>query len=125
MYGAGFGQGQGARIIALSWDGKASGDITNNGLRLNPAWFAYAGYNHYWSKSLNSTVSTAWTATDLTNDQSDNTIQKAGTFHANLIWFPYPLISTGIEYMWGMRENKDGVQGTASRVQFMVKFKFH
>lgn len=125
VYGAGFGQGQGARIIALSWDGKASGDITNNGLRLNPAWFAYAGYNHYWSKSLNSTISTAWTATELTDDQSDNTIKRAGTFHVNLIWFPYPLISTGIEYMWGMRENKDGVQGTASRIQFMVKFKFN
>ena len=125
MYGGGFGTGQGGRIIALSWDGKASGAITENGLDLNPAWWFFAGYNHYWSKSFNSTISTNWTETDLSPDQSDNTIKKAGSFHANLIWFPYPRISTGIEYMWGLRENKNGIEGTASRIQFMAKFKFN
>ena len=39
--------------------------------------------------------------------------------------FPYPKVSTGIEYMWGVRENKNGITGEASRVQFMVKFKFN
>ncbi len=126
MYGGGFGQGQGHRIIALSWDGKASGIITEDGgLDLNPSWFAFAGYNHYWSKSFNSTISTHWAGTDLSEDYSDDTIQKAGSFHVNLIWFPYPKISTGIEYMWGVRENKNGIDGTASRVQFMAKFKFN
>jgi hypothetical protein len=57
--------------------------------------------------------------------QADETIQRAGSFHANLIWFPYSRVSTGIEYMWGLRENKNGVQGTASRIQFMVKFIFN
>jgi hypothetical protein len=125
VYGGGFGQGQGHRIIALSWDGKASGIITEDGLDLSPSWFAYGGFNHYWSKSFNSTISTHWTATDLSDDHSDNTIRRAGSFHANLIWFPYPRISTGIEYMWGVRENKNGIEGTASRIQFMAKFKFN
>jgi len=125
VYGAGFGKGQAHRIIALSWDGKASGAITDDGLTLSPAWFGYAGFNHYWSKSFNSTISTAWTETDLSPDQSGNTIKRAGSFHANLIWFPYPRISTGLEYMWGVRENNDGIQGTASRIQFMAKFKFN
>ena len=125
VYGVGSGQGLGHQIIALSWDGKASGVVTSNGLRLSPAWFAFAGYNHYWNKSLNSTISTAWAGTDLSPDQSDDTIQRAGSVHANLIWFPYPLVSTGIEYMWGVRVNKNEVQGTASRIQFMVKYKFN
>lgn len=125
VYGAGFGQGQAHRIIALSWDGKASGVITEDGLTLAPAWFGYAGFNHYWSKSLNSTFSTAWAETDLSEDQSPNTIKRAGSFHANLIWFPYPRISIGGEYMWGIRQNNDGVEGTASRIQFMAKFKFN
>ncbi|WP_141119668.1 DcaP family trimeric outer membrane transporter [Lutibacter agarilyticus] len=124
-YGGGFGQGQGHKIIALSWDGKGSGIIDQNNLHLNPAWFAFAGYSHYWSKRLNSTISTHWAGTELNNLQSDETIAKAGTFHANLIYFPYKLISTGIEYMWGMRENKNGVSGEANRLQFMVKFKFN
>jgi hypothetical protein len=42
-----------------------------------------------------------------------------------LIWFPYKLISAGVEYMWGTRENKDGSDGKASRVQAMAKFRFH
>ena len=125
VYGGGFGQGQGHRIIALSWDRKASGVITEDGLDLSPAWFAYAGFNHYWSKSLNSTISTHWTETDLSEFSSDDTIRRAGSFHANLIWFPYSRISTGIEYMWGVRENKNGIEGTASRIQFMAKFKFN
>ena len=125
VYGGGFGQGQGHRIIALSWDGQASGAITENGLDLSPAWFAFVGFNHYWSKSFNSTISTHWAGSDLTPNHSDDTIQRAGSFHANLIWFPYPRISTGIEYMWGVRENNNGIEGTASRIQFMAKFKFN
>ena len=125
LWGGGLGEGQAHKIIALSWDGKASGVVSNDGLSLTPSWFAYTGYNHYWSKDLNSTVGLYWTQSNLNAVQSDDTITGAGSVHGNLIWFPYPLISTGIEYMWGMRENKNGVQGTASRVQFMVKFKFH
>ena len=125
LWGGGFCEGQAHKIIALSWDGKASGVITPDGLHLSPAWWGLAGYNHYWSKNLNSTISTAWAGTELTADQLGSTIKKAGSMHVNLVWFPYPLVSTGIEYMWGMRENHNGVQGTASRIQFMAKFKFH
>ena len=125
VWGGGIGEGQGHRIVALSWDGKASGALNATSLTNSPAWWAFAGFNHYWSKSLNSNFSTAWAGTTLADFQADETIQRAGSFHANLIWFPYSKVSTGIEYMWGVRENKNGVQGTASRIQFMVKFIFN
>ena len=125
VWGAGYGQGQAHKIIALSWDGKASGVLKTDDLRLAPSWFAYIGYSHYWSKALNSTVSTNWAGTTLDPVQANNTIQKAGSVHANLIWFPYKRVSTGIEYMWGVRENYDGTQGTAQRIQFMAKFLFN
>ena len=124
-WGGGFGEGQSHKIIALSWDGKASGVVDNTGLRNAPGWFAYAGYNHYWTKNLNSNIATYWAGTDLTDIQSDNTINRAGSVHANLIYFPYKKASVGFEYMWGLRENKDGTQGTASRIQFMAKFLFN
>ena len=125
VWGGGYGEGQAHKIVALSWDGKASGALSQTDLTTNPAWFAFAGYNHYWSKSLNSNISTAWAGTTLSSIQTDETIQRAGSVHAHLIWFPYSKVSTGIEYMWGIRENKNGIQGTASRVQFMAKFKFN
>ena len=125
VWGAGYGEGQGHKIISLSWDGKASGVLRKDDLHLAPSWFAYIAYNHYWTKSLNSTVSTNWASTTLDPIQADNTIKTVGSFHVNLIYFPYKRISTGIEYMWGMRENYDGTRGTASRIQFMAKFKFN
>ena len=125
VFGGGFGKGQGYRIIALSWDGKASGVITPTGLGLSSAWFFYVGYSHCWHEHLNSTISTHWAGTNLSAFHSDNTIMRAGSFQANLIWFPYRLGSTGLEYMWGMREDKDGSKGTASRIQFMAKSKFN
>jgi hypothetical protein len=57
--------------------------------------------------------------------QPGNAIHQAGSAHVNLIWFPYKLVSTGIEYMYGARENKDGTEGNASRIQAMVKYKFN
>ena len=57
-----------------------SSDLTNS-----PAWWAFVGFNHYWSKTLNSNFSTAWAGTTLASFQADETIQRAGSFHANLI----------------------------------------
>ncbi len=125
VWAGGIGEGQGHKIIALSWDGRASGVVTQDELSLATSWWALVGYNHYWSKTLNSNISTAWAGTSLSDEQPDGTIEQAGSFHVNLIWFPYPKISTGIEYMWGMRRNKSGVEGTASRIQFMGKFIFN
>lgn len=125
VWGGGIGEGQAHRIVSLSWDGKASGVISENNLTIAPAWFAYVGFNHYWSKSLNSNFSTAWAGTELSSIQSEDTIKETGSAHINLIWFPYKLVSTGVEYMWGTRVNNNDVKGTASRLQFMVKFKFN
>ena len=125
VWGGGIGKGQGHKIIALSWDGKASAALSNSDLSLSPAWWAFAGFNHYWSKSLNSNFSTAWAGIMPISIQSEKSIRRAGSFHANLIWFPYSKVSTGIEYIWGVRENKNGLKGTASRIQFMAKFKFN
>lgn len=124
-WGGGFGKGQGHKILALSWDGKASGVVDNNNLTLAPSWLAYVGYNHYWSKNLNSTIATHWVGTKLSTVQSPNTFNNAATAHVNLVYFPYKRISTGIEYMWGKRENFDGTQGKANRIQFMAKFVFN
>ena len=48
-------------------------------------------------------------------------IQSGGIGHLNLIWAPVGKLSTGVEFMWGRRENTDGSKGTATRVQTMFK----
>ena len=120
-----FGSGSAHRVISLSFDGGNDAVVTPEGLDVMSHWQVYGGYTHYWTKSLNSAVSVAWAELDNSELQPGSAIRRAGSIHVNLIWFPYKLVSTGIEYMYGIRENKDGAEGTASRVQFMVKYKFN
>ena len=119
------GQGAANRVISLAWDGGNSAVITPDGLDAMSHWQVWGGYSHYWTDSLNSTVSAAFTELDNSEFQPGSAIHQAGSFHVNLVWFPYKLVSTGIEYMWGFRENKDGARGEASRFQFMVKYQFN
>lgn len=119
------GRGSAHRVISLSYDGGNDAVITPDGLDTMSHWQAYVGYSHYWTKSLNSAITVAWAELDNSDFQPGNAIHKAGSLHVNLIWFPYKLVSTGIEYMYGVRENKDGADGNASRLQYMVKFIFN
>lgn len=57
--------------------------------------------------------------------QPDDAMYRAQLFHIHLIWFPYNLISTGIEAMWGERENFGGTSGTATRIQRMATYLFN
>jgi hypothetical protein len=123
MGGGTIGQGSAHRVVVLEGAGNDA-VITPDGLDVMSHWQAYIGYSHYWTKSLNSTISTAWTELDNSEFQPGDAIHRAGSAHLNLIWFPYKLVSTGCEYMWGLRENKDGAEGTARRFQCMMKFKF-
>ena len=119
------GSGAAHRVISLSFDGGNDAVITPDGLDAMSHWQVYGGYSHYWTRSLNSTVSAAFAELNNSEFQSGDAIHRAGSVHTNLIWFPYSLVSTGIEYMYGVRENKDGAEGTANRIQFMVKYKFN
>ena len=119
------GSGAAHRVISLSTDGGNDAVITPDGLDVMSHWQVYTGYSHYWTEDLNSTASIAFAELDNSEYQPGHAIHRTGTFHLNLIWFPYKLVSTGIEYMYGFRENKDGAEGTASRLQYMVKYKFN
>jgi hypothetical protein len=117
------------RLMTLTSQPRGSGSdavIAPNGeLEVLGFWEGYLGYSHYWTESLNSTISTAWTEVDNSEFQLDDAIHSAGSFHLNMIWFPYKLASTGFEIMWGERVNKNGVKGEAWRLQYMSKFKFN
>ena len=119
------GSGAANRVISMAVDGGNSAVITPDGLDTMSHRQVYGGYSHYWSQSLNSTVSAAWAELDNSDFQANDAIRRAKSFHINLIWFPYKLVSTGGEVMWGERVNKDGARGEAWRLQYMVKFKFN
>ena len=81
----------------------------------------------YQGKGIGMARSCAWSQS-MDFGSSTQLLQRhhqATSVHANLVWFPYRLVSTGVEYMWGKRENNEGSDGTASRIQFMVKYRFN
>ena len=125
MGGGSIGSGSAHRVVTLEGAGNDAVITPTTGLDLMSHWQAYIGFSHYWTDSLNSTITTAWTELDNADLQPDDAIHRAGSFHLNLIWFPYRLASTGIEIMWGQRTNKDLAQGEAWRFQYMAKYKFN
>ena len=118
------GSGSAHRVVALAFDGGNDAVMTASGLDAMSHWQVYGGYSHYWTESLNASVSAAWAELANSDFQARSAIHKAGSVHLNLIWFPYRLVSTGLEVMWGTRENQDGASGSAWRLQYMTKFLF-
>ncbi|MGY1410630.1 MULTISPECIES: DcaP family trimeric outer membrane transporter [unclassified Luteimonas] len=50
--------------------------------------------------------------------------ERAQSFHANLIYSPFPKLDIGAEIGWGQRELEDDRKGDLSRVQTTVKYTF-
>lgn len=119
------GSGAANRVVSLSFDGGNSAVITPAGLDAMSHWQIYGGYSHYWLDSLNSALVVAHAELDNSEFQPGTAIHKASSVHLNLVWFPYKSVSTGIEFMWGRRENNDGTDGTANRIQVMAKYVFN
>jgi hypothetical protein len=66
----------------------------------------------------------AWTDVEGIGEREPDAIQSGGVGPLNLIWARGEKLSTGIELMWGTRENADGDDGDATRVQTVVKYAF-
>ena len=88
------------------------------------AWAAVLGYTHHWSEKFNSTISGGFAEIDNDNSQSDDAIKAIRSFHLNLVYAPFRLLSMGPEVMYGMRENKNGTDGDAVRLQFSIQYNF-
>ena len=92
-------------------------------------WGARAGYQHWWTAQLRSTV-------DFSIHHSDiNTfyIQASGRgannkelnlAHANLIWSPVAFVDLGVEGAWGHRVTVGNQKGDAWTLQTSMKFRF-
>ncbi len=120
-----YGDGAAFKVVSLRGGGvSAVLDPTGRIDTLN-AWSGYAAYNHYWTDALNSSFVLAHAETDSPAYQLDSSIESVTSAHVNLIWFPYKSVSTGVEVMWGERQNKDGAKGDAVRLQAMLKYKFN
>ena len=120
-----YGDGSAFKVVSLRGAGASAVLDPQGDIDTLKHWQVYAAYNHYWVDTLNSSFVLAHAEVDNVDYQPDSQIKSVSSAHVNLIWFPYKSVSTGVEMMWGERENKDGSTGDATRLQAMIKYKFN
>ena len=85
---------------------------------------SYVAYQHWWQESLRSTLTYSWVDVDNLNFQDDSAYARTDRAIINLLWSPVSRVDVGGELLWGRRENKDGISGTARQIQFGAKYRF-
>lgn len=84
------------------------------------------GFEHHWSSEWRSTLVYSWgKADDLpAGVPASGTVEQLEYAAANLIWQFSDRAWTGVEYLFGSREDADGTRGEANRLQFSIRFDF-
>jgi hypothetical protein len=85
-------------------------------------WFAY--YNHAWTDRWTSAFGYSQHRQHNTDGQLDNAFHSGNYGSVNALYALSRNVLTGAEYIWGMRENKDGSSATDYRLQFSTKVSF-
>jgi hypothetical protein len=85
---------------------------------------SYVAYQHWWQESLRSTLTYSWVDVDNLDFQDDSAYARTDRTIINLLWSPVSRVDVGGELLWGRRENKDGISGTARQIQLGAKYRF-
>jgi hypothetical protein len=83
------------------------------------------GVQHAWVPKITSLVTYNHGINDNTEGQTGSSLYMTNYFAANVIWHFTDRAFVGVEYLHGVREDKDGDSGDANRIQFSVKYSFN
>lgn len=109
IYGDGVG-----RYIINGFEQDAT--IVDNRLESIKSWGLVAGYQHVWSPTLRSTLAYGREQNEDNFGQQDN-IELLQTFHLNMLWDPVIDVTMGVEWIHGRRDDFDGPDTNADRIQ--------
>jgi hypothetical protein len=119
-----YGHGSGENILAFAGS-QANAVLTPSGeLETMPAFSLVMGYAHHWKPGLVTNASYAYGWLQTPPSREPLALRKGGIAHVNLVWYPVPSVSTGIEYAYGLLRSTSNAFGDASRWQAMVRFDF-
>ncbi len=84
-----------------------------------------AGYQRVFNDYLRSTISFRSLTIDNAASQDGDALHGNLYASSNLVWSPFgnKNIDVGVEYLWGQRENKDGQDNDAHRLQMSVIYR--
>ena len=91
-------------------------------LRPIPAFGAMIGYTHKWSDQFRSTASYGYVHLDNEFSQGPHAYHVTHYGSLNLVWQMRKRLSIGLETLYGHKEEKDGADGDAFRIQIGVVY---
>jgi hypothetical protein len=137
VWGIEYGEALGAYMQDTSGLGLDAAPVSadNPDLKAIPAFGVWAGYQHWWSKSLRSSATYGLVRLDSDFDLWPNpagtgTYKQTQYASMNLVWSPWPPFDVGLEYMFGRRTvtSSTAVDGSTTgqdhRVQFTMRWNF-
>ncbi|MGH7682216.1 MAG: DcaP family trimeric outer membrane transporter [Candidatus Eiseniibacteriota bacterium] len=106
-------------------------DSTTGELKALPALGWYFAYEHRWKEwkeasAMNLRSTLLWSFVDVHNYdfQPPDAYNKTNRFAANLIFSPANRVDVGLEYIHGLRENKNNERGHANQIQLVTLIRF-
>jgi hypothetical protein len=130
-----YGKGIGHYINDLGTVGGGDAVFDPDGkLQALPVFSGYLSYLHRWPLTwrfvdgwpgaMRSSITFSWVDINNFDYQNDTAYNQTLRASINLIYNPTKNIQGGVEYLWGQRQNKDGSKGTATQLQFAMRYLF-
>jgi hypothetical protein len=130
-----YGEGIGHYINDLGTVGGADAVFDPEGkLQALPVFAGYLSYMHRWPLTwkrvknwpgvLRSSFTLSWVNINNFDYQLDSAYNGTIRASMSLMYNPTENIQGGIELLWGKRKNTDGSKGTASQMQFAMRYIF-
>jgi len=94
----------------------------NGDLKAIPIFAPMVGYTHRWSEHFRSTISASWVLADLPPGVAALTPETTSSIGTNLVWQPTTPFRMGLEYLYGTKETRDGTDGDAQRLNFVIRY---
>lgn len=85
-------------------------------------WLAY--FNHYWTDKWSTALGFSQHQQNNTDGQTGTAFRRGSYGNVNLLYAPATNVLTGLEFVWGELQTKDGASATDYRLQFSTKVTF-
>jgi hypothetical protein len=120
ILGGTYGKGLGRYLVGLDSTSSGAADPDGN-LELRTNYGGYLGYQRRWTAALRSSFAVGYARAEPRSFQPGDTFDNTRYALANLLWAVVPYLTFGLEYDYGLRENKDGSQADDHRLMFGVQ----
>jgi hypothetical protein len=108
--------------VGVDSTGNASKPVEGKAL---PVLGVVAFLDHTWNEKYSSSVGYSMVDIDNTNGMLPGAFKRGQYALANVLYYPAPSVTTGVEFQWGQRENEsDGWKVDDFRVQVSFKYNF-